>query len=164
MFIGSQSGSTQGISHFHPTTIIPNSSFLLLLCKKGWIAVEQKRKKIHSGRIGAPNYLANTVFGVFSHIWARIWVQQIWFQGIPEKILQNAVQTHWSKVNRTPQSKFMTKSHFFLISPTIGDGGAKNQLCAIWISKKKVFLWNTKKCWFVKVVHKGCWSCFKALK
>ena len=30
----------------------------------------------------------------------------------PEKILQNAIQTHWPCVNRTPQSKVMTKSHF----------------------------------------------------
>ena len=31
--------------------------------------------------------------------------------GVPEKILQN-VQTHWPCVNRTPQSKVMTKSQF----------------------------------------------------
>ena len=39
--------------------------------------------------------------------------------GVPEKILQNAVQTRWSLVNRTLQSKVMTKSHFWLISPCI---------------------------------------------
>ena len=32
--------------------------------------------------------------------------------GVPEKILQNAVQTHWSLVNRTLKSKVMTKSNF----------------------------------------------------
>ena len=37
--------------------------------------------------------------------------------GAPEKILQKVVQTRWSEVNRTLQSKFMTKSNFWLISP-----------------------------------------------
>ena len=37
--------------------------------------------------------------------------------GVPEKILQNAVQTRWSYVNRTLQSKVMTKSNFWPISP-----------------------------------------------
>ena len=37
--------------------------------------------------------------------------------GVPEKILQNVVQTRCSKVNRTLQSKVMTKSNFWLISP-----------------------------------------------
>ena len=34
---------------------------------------------------------------------------------IPEKILQNAVQMCWPCVNRTPESKVITKSHFCLI-------------------------------------------------
>ena len=33
--------------------------------------------------------------------------------GVPEKILQNTVQTRWSRVNRTLQSRIMTKSHFW---------------------------------------------------
>ena len=33
---------------------------------------------------------------------------------VPEKILQNTVQTCWSQVNRTLQSKVMTKSKFSL--------------------------------------------------
>ena len=37
--------------------------------------------------------------------------------GIPEKILQNAVQTRWPCVNRTPQSKVMTKSNFGATAP-----------------------------------------------
>ena len=37
--------------------------------------------------------------------------------GVPEKILQNAVLTRWSQVNRTLQSKVMTKSHFGPIAP-----------------------------------------------
>ena len=37
--------------------------------------------------------------------------------GVPEKILQNAVQTRWSQVNRTLQSKVMAKSNFWPISP-----------------------------------------------
>ena len=37
--------------------------------------------------------------------------------GVPEKILQNAVQTRWSEVNRPLQSKVMTKSNFWQISP-----------------------------------------------
>ena len=36
---------------------------------------------------------------------------------VPEKILRNAVQTHWSQVNRTLQAKVMTKSNFWPISP-----------------------------------------------
>ena len=37
--------------------------------------------------------------------------------GVPEKILQKAVQTCWSYVNGTLQSKVMTKSNFWPISP-----------------------------------------------
>ena len=37
--------------------------------------------------------------------------------GIPEKVLQNAVQMRWPCVNRPPQSKVMTK---FLILPILG--------------------------------------------
>ena len=39
--------------------------------------------------------------------------------GIPEKILQNIVHTHWPCVNRTPQSKVLAKSpflHYFIIN------------------------------------------------
>ena len=32
--------------------------------------------------------------------------------GVPEKILQNVVQTRWFFVDRIPQSEVMTKSHF----------------------------------------------------
>ena len=39
--------------------------------------------------------------------------------GIPDKTLQSAVQTGWPCVNRTPKSKFMTKSHFWPISPLL---------------------------------------------
>ena len=49
--------------------------------------------------------------------YAYLGVRNMVTWGVPEKILQNAVQTHWSKVNRTPQSKFMTKSHFWPTSP-----------------------------------------------
>ena len=37
--------------------------------------------------------------------------------GAPEKILQNAVQMRRSVVNRTLQSKVITKYHFWLIFP-----------------------------------------------
>ena len=39
--------------------------------------------------------------------------------GVPEKILQNAVQTCWSQVNRTLQSKIMTKSIFLADFPIV---------------------------------------------
>ena len=52
------------------------------------------------------------------HIWVHIWAPQLWSSGgVPEKILQNAGQTRRSQVNRTLQSKVMTKSNFWPISP-----------------------------------------------
>ena len=39
--------------------------------------------------------------------------------GVPEKILQNVVQTRCSKVIRTLQSKVMTKSNLWAISPLL---------------------------------------------
>ena len=58
------------------------------------------------------------------HIW-HIWRNWCTYKGalnmvewgIPEKILRDAIQTRWPCVNRTPQSKVVTKSHFCLISP-----------------------------------------------
>ena len=93
--------------------------------------------------------------------------------GIPEKILKNAVQTHWSFVDRTPQSKVMSKYHFawfthcdynwgwggvhfkgketylgkmrFLTSVSIRPG-TKNQFCVIWISQKGVIVKQKSFC------------------
>ena len=39
--------------------------------------------------------------------------------GIPEKILQNAVQMRWCLVNMTLLSKVMTKSHFWPDRPIV---------------------------------------------
>ena len=65
----------------------------------------------------------NTVFGVFGCLWLYIAALGKYLSapnmvkwGIPEKILQNAFQTRWPCVNRTPHSKVMTKSHFRPIS------------------------------------------------
>ena len=39
--------------------------------------------------------------------------------GVPEKILQNAVLTRWSQVNRTLQSKVMTESQLWPDRPIV---------------------------------------------
>ena len=39
--------------------------------------------------------------------------------GVLKKILQNAVQMRWSLVNRTLQSKVITKSHYLAGFPTV---------------------------------------------
>ena len=57
------------------------------------------------------------MYAYLAYFDAYLGVQNMVKWGVPEKILQNAVQTHWSKVNRTLQSKVMTKSNFWPISP-----------------------------------------------
>ena len=79
----------------------------------------------HLTIFGSPKYARQmpylAIIGCIWHIW-RIWLAYLgapdigeW--GIPEKILQNAVQTHWPCVDTTPQSKVMTKSNFGATAP-----------------------------------------------
>ena len=56
-----------------------------------------------------PNYCIWCIWRIWEHNWAR----QIWPNGVSLNILQNALQSRWSEVNRTSQSK----SHFCLIPP-----------------------------------------------
>ena len=51
--------------------------------------------------LGSSNTRQNTAKYTKYGIWARIWVKL----GIPEKILQNSVQSRWFKVKRTPSVK-----------------------------------------------------------
>ena len=48
-------------------------------------------------------------YAKYAYLGAHLGARNIVMWGVPEKILQN-VQTHWPCVNRTPQSKVMTKS------------------------------------------------------
>ena len=61
-----------------------------------------------SGKAGL--YFFNTIIGL------NLGASNVAKLVIPGEILQNAVQTGWPCVNRTSQSKVVTKSHFWLNS------------------------------------------------
>ena len=54
-------------------------------------------------------------YAKYAYLGAYLGARNMVKWGVPEKILQNAVHTRWSYVNRTLQSKVMTKSNFWPI-------------------------------------------------
>ena len=60
---------------------------------------------------GTPKYSYLAYLATFGHIWpylAYLGAPNMVKWGVPEKIMQNAVQMHWPCVNRTPYSKAHT--------------------------------------------------------
>ena len=88
-------------------------------------------------------YISPSLRSIWLYFRAYLSAPNMVKRGIPEKILQNAVQTHWPCVNRTPQSKVTIKSHFFpssnvdmFVQKTFSIGlMTKNQRSAIAISQ-----------------------------
>ena len=80
--------------------------------------------------------------------------------GIPEKIVQNVVRTHWPLVIRTPKSKVRTKSNF---GPILGqncyfEGPPPFERYLLWVSRDSKWSTEWRKSQYVIDRLKDWWK------